>query len=278
MNFLFWSLIIFVTCVSLISFSISSYPLVYADSDEPVYITISSYLEDNIKWDGKWSFETEWKHSALKDISLGNDTLTSYNAYLRTAHQNDYIYVMINMKTNESISNDSLDVSKINSAYVCFNSSRIDKSLSDDDYDAFCFVSNLKNNSKHILGFSDNNDIDQTILHLNKIGFIGVGGISDEFDRYDPINAHPVFEFRIPIDLIGRNNVYDFLIGVQDSDGIHHCWPCITPQNNIPTIDKWGMIISPDKSLPEFGSLTHFTIFLVMMSVVVICSNVLWKF
>ena len=57
---------------------------------EPIMITISAD-RDNVIFDGKWTFYREWKNTSLDTINFVDG-----NAFeLRTAHQGNFIYVMI---------------------------------------------------------------------------------------------------------------------------------------------------------------------------------------
>ncbi len=51
-------------------------------------ITKSDNMNDVI-FDGKWTFYEEWKASALEIISTENGSI-----YLRTAHQDNFIYIL----------------------------------------------------------------------------------------------------------------------------------------------------------------------------------------
>jgi len=90
----------------------------------------------------------------------------------------------------------------------------------------------------------------------NPDGFIGVSTISDSNDRYTP-TPHPSYEFKIPINLVGRESVYGFYFLVYDG---HTKKSYTYPQNldsdnfiKVPNPSMWGEIYSPDKSLPEFS-------------------------
>ena len=62
-----------------------------AFADDPIKITISHTMNDAI-FDGEWSFKQEWKTSALDEFRFnGNDLI------LRTAHQDDYMFVLIDV-------------------------------------------------------------------------------------------------------------------------------------------------------------------------------------
>ena len=91
-------------------------------------------------------------------------------------------------------------------------------------------------------------------LIKNPEGFVGIGGISDENDRYSKI-PHTTYEYKIPIDFFGRSNVYGFYVYVLDHDSEKvYTFPANILEDNqkIPPTEKWGQIISPDKTLPEF--------------------------
>ena len=62
-----------------------------AFADDPIKITISDTLDDVI-FDGAWSFGHEWKASTLDEFRFNDDDLV-----LRTAHQDDYMYVLIDV-------------------------------------------------------------------------------------------------------------------------------------------------------------------------------------
>ncbi len=87
----------------------------------------------------------------------------------------------------------------------------------------------------------------------NHKDLIAVGGTSDENDRYTPV-PHPTYEFRIPIELLERTNTYGIYLQVFDhSNATTYSWPSEIDSNDyIPSPAKWGIIYSPDKSLPEY--------------------------
>ncbi len=88
----------------------------------------------------------------------------------------------------------------------------------------------------------------------NPIGFIGIGGVSDQNDRYTQ-TPHSSYEFKIPIELFGRSDNYGFYVTIYDeSSGKFYSLPNVNPQKplKIPSPVMWGDIISPDKSIPEF--------------------------
>src|SRR5207245_6369744 len=132
---------------------------------EGIPITISGTM-NKVSFDGKWSFATEWKESTLTQIDTGAEPI-----YLRTAHQGDYIYVLIDAVE------DTHFVKGSDSAIVCIDGS---------------------NDKEKIPNTSD---------------FIGISSVSDQNDRYSTV-PHASYEFRIPIILFGRSDVYGFYTSV----------------------------------------------------------------
>ena len=56
---------------------------------EEILIT-KSFDINKIIFDGIWTFDTEWKHSSLEQIHTKNGPI-----YIRTAHQDEFVYVMV---------------------------------------------------------------------------------------------------------------------------------------------------------------------------------------
>lgn len=213
---------------------------VYAESNQ-ILITISDTMEE-IDFDGKWSFSTEWKESSLNTYNDGT-------VILRTAHQGDFIYVLI-----EDLSDDT-PTKKIDYAIVCIDGSNNKSSLPDDN--DYCFMGVLGNK----IGFTYNGySPSQLNGNFRKIPndpeTIIIGSESDENNRYSKV-IHPSYEFKIPIKLVERKNVYGFYFST--FDGNQHKlfqWPQSVNSDNpyhIPSPSTWGEIISPDKSIPEFN-------------------------
>lgn len=214
-------------------FSSSSYS--FAQESELIPITFSGTME-KIKFDGRWSFEREWKASTLSEISY-NDT----GIILRSAHQNEFIYVLV-----DSITEPSLDNLQDN-AMICFAS----KSKMESHNDDYCFVA--------ILGKSTGITLKNSDLGLEQIPshaqLIAIGNSSDINDRYTGM-PHPSYEFRIPVDLFGRSDRYGFFLSIYDANKTKfYNWPTNltrTDVSSVPDSSYWGEIYSPDKSLPEF--------------------------
>jgi hypothetical protein len=208
----------------------------YASTD-PILITQSTGLHDVI-FDGKWTNEIEWKPSSHNLLSYDDST----TIHLRTAHQENFIYIFV-----DPIKDLTLD-KNLDEATICFDAKN-NKSLIPDTND-FCF-SVLLNESQGILKQGNSNGNYEII---NEVEFIAISDISDENDRYSKI-LHPSYEFRIPIELLGRSDNYGFYLSVYDASlDKFYSWPeNITRESSskIPSPSEWGDIISPDKSLPE---------------------------
>jgi len=226
------SIIVGITCCFFVV--VFTAPLAFAESNIP--ITKSDSM-DKVVFDGKWTFPKEWKQSSFNNILVPSEIV------IRTAHQDNYIYVMLDAVTDTTIDN-----SKDN-AMVCFDA-KSDQSEKPDSND-FCFKILLGSNKAFTLQGSDSGEFKPVGNHED---LIAVGGTSDENDRYSRI-PHPTYEFRIPIEFLERTDTYGIYIQVFDySDSTTYSWPSeiIIENPEIPSPAKWGIIFSPDKSLPEY--------------------------
>jgi len=216
---------------------------VFASQTDPILITISPDMEEVI-FDGKWTFFTEWKPSSLTKVSFDDKQII-----LRTAHFENFIYVFV-----DPINDLTLD-EKMDEATICLDGKN-NKSETH-DIDDFCFSVLLGNNEGSIL---QGNLIDESTTSMHKISnpddFIAISTISDENDRYTK-NPHPSYEFKIPIELLERSDNYGFYLSVYDASlDKFYSWPKNSTRENssdIPSPSKWGDIVSPDKSLPELN-------------------------
>ena len=103
---------------------------------------------------------------------------------------------------------------------------------------------------------------------------IASSGISNKYDRYSQI-PHMSYEFIIPIELIGRDNVYDFFVQVYDGDLEQtYSWPKGIEEKHpsIPSTDNWGKMVSPDKTIPEFG--IPMTILMITITSIIISTKI----
>lgn len=214
----------------------------YSDSQQ-VLITKSGSM-DKIIFDGKWSYTEEWKESSDNAFSYNNGT----EIQLRTAHQDDFIYIFVDDVSNNHFEKGS------DEATVCFDMN--DKKPTIANSNDYCFMDILGGDNSFILqGGSPLASMDNFKKIENPLGFIGIGAVSDQNDRYSII-PHPSYEFRIPINLIGRSDHYGFYLGVYNTHSNKvYSWPQNVTADSfliIPSPSKWGDLISPDASLPEF--------------------------
>jgi len=225
------------------------FPMTFAYADNIIPITFSSGME-KIQFDGKWSNELEWKPTSLYELYTNNGTI-----YLRTAHQDNFIYMMIDVlpDTDPLLGKDS--------ATVCFDTQNDKTEFPNaDDY---CFVSNLGKTNGIIL---QGNSSKYSEIK-NTFGFIGVAAISDNNDRYSKI-PHVSYEYKIPIELVGRSNNYGYFFSINDEENNQYYWPSNSTDNFIYYPNKWGNLVSPDNSLPEFEIVSMVLIFGVTVTLV----------
>ncbi len=207
-----------------------------AFSDEPIKISISSTFDDVI-FDGEWSFIEEWKASSLDEFRFDDDDLV-----LRTAHQDGFMYVLIDVLGD--MTNDRM----ADRAIVCFDSKETSKMADESDW---CYVATRGSKNGHTLnGGSPAYQTSHFNIKKNHPDFIAIGGTSGENDRYVK-TPHAAYEFKIPLEQIGFENDYGFFMQVFDGDVVmtypnEHSGKY--PQK-IPSPKEWGLIISPDRSI-----------------------------
>jgi len=215
-------------------------PVHFVFADE-ILITKSGGM-DKIIFDGKMTSGSEWSRSS-ENIIHNSPTI-----YLRSAHQEENVYFMIN-----SIGDTTYD-SGFDKAIICFDSEN-NKSVYLDSND-YCFISSLGDNSGIVLQEGSNDNAKNHFSSLVLNSFQTSSGFSDENDRYSS-KSYVGYEFKIPTDIIGRNHTYGFFIAVYDhSNEKIVTWPNgieMDNINNIPSPSMWGALVSPDKSLPEFS-------------------------
>ncbi len=208
---------------------------------EEIMITHSTDRDD-VVFDGKWTFFTEWKKTSQTKIVYEDNSLIQ----LRVAHYEDFIYVFIDVVRDTTLDRIS------DRAMICIDGDNDKTVISNrDDY---CFGMGLNSKNPFVLQGGSNIP---TKSYFKKIqspdSFIGISATSDNEDRYSQI-PHPSYEFKIPIELFGRSDNYGFYMQVYDSHkNQFYSWPQHIEINNykIPSPSLWGTIISPDKSLPE---------------------------
>jgi len=207
---------------------------------EPIMITKSPNM-DQVTFDGIWTHETEWKKSSLNSITTDQGTI-----YLRTAHQGNFVYVFLDVTVDTHLDKD------VDKAVICFDTEN-DKNEFADSND-YCFTAILGENVGSTLQ-GESSLVANNFQNIPNVeGFIGIGAVSDENDRYSII-PHASYEFKIPTDLIGRSDNYGYYVGIYDDfTKTTYSWPSeiVLDEFKIPSPKLWGEIISPDKSLPEF--------------------------
>jgi len=225
----------FVFCIFILIFGM---PLASAQS---LPITISDAME-NVIFDGKWTNYLEWKQSSLERLYQESNVTSSY---IRTAHLDNFIYILLDVVADKTIDNNQ------DEAAVCFDA-KTDQNILPDQND-YCFVINLGSDKPVTLQGTSNSEGFKVIE--NHVDLIAVGQSSDENDRYSKI-PHASYEFRIPIELLERTDHYGFYVQVFDfTDSKIYTWPPginLESNSEIPSPSKWGLIYSPDKSLPEY--------------------------
>ncbi len=256
---LFYILVFLCTLFFTPSYFLNSY------AEEPILISISSGLEDII-FDGKWSYRSEWKNSSYNLLNFEDST----KIHLRTAHQENFIYIHINVET-DTVINKGID-----SAIVCFDTNN-DKTVisSSDDY---CFSIAVDRKTPFTY---QGGSISAINGHFKKIpnhkDFIAVGSASDKYDRYHK-TPHVSYEFKIPLEVLGRSNNYGFYISVFDGySQNHYSWPYDIKKQSLTSISspsQWGNLVSPDNSLPEF----NFSILLYFLIPLMVIFTIITKF
>ena len=224
---------------------------------EPVILISISDAMNKLTLDGKWTHKAEWKHSSLNEINYEDGN----KIYFRSAHQENFIYFLIDF-----VSDTSIDIDNDN-AVICLEPRNNATSVVDSN--VYCFMTTLGNDTPIILqGDSTTHDGFKQILSVEDL-FV-LGNVSSDGDRYSSI-PHTTYEFKIPTDLVGRYSEYGFYYSVYEKNSDKYfTWPHgiqTEDQQQILNSSQWGTIVSPDKSLPEF----NFSImFLILIPAIVI--------
>jgi hypothetical protein len=214
------------------------------DNTGPTILITKSDTVENAIFDGKWTNESEWKQSSWDIIKFQRMDAV----HLRSAHQGDFIYILLDVVADQSIDNIS------DKALVCIDSKNDKTNIpGDDDY---CFQASLNTEQGFVYQGGSTLALNGYFKKIsNTDGFIGVGDKSDQNDKYSNI-PHTSYEFKIPLELFGRSDIYGFYVYVYDaSKSQYYTWPGeVIPSSSfdVPSPSKWGIIVSPDKSIPEF--------------------------
>ena len=238
----------------LFSFLIFQIFFQYSYAEDPILISVSPSMGQVI-FDGKWTDSFEWKQSSYNRLSFNDDSVI----HLRTAHQENFIYIQINFESDKNIDQG------YDSAMVCFDTKN-DKTIipQSDDY---CFSTILDLEKSSTYQGNNNSSIANSFSQIpNHKNFVAIGTASDKYDRYNQI-PHTSYEFKIPLDVLKRSDNYGFFISVFDNHTQnHYLWPySIENSNSFSSPSQWGDLVSPDKSLPEFNSSILFSILILVM-------------
>jgi len=201
----------------------------------PITKSVDMY---KVVFDGKWTFYEEWKPTSLDYMGESGDI------YIRSAHQENFIYILLDVVLDTTIDKNQ------DFAMICFDTKN-DQSAKPDAND-YCFKAPL--GSDKSFTFQGSEESDELEIIENHVDLIAVGATSDENDRYSKV-PHASYEFRIPVELLERTDSYGFYIEVYDNSKTKtYTWPSAIKSENsdTPSPATWGIIYSPDKSLPEY--------------------------
>lgn len=215
---------------------------------DTIPITIAVNL-DKIIFDGKWSFGEEWKQSSLDQLVYPADEM---RILLRTAHQEGFLYVHVDVLNDNTIGKGSDNV------LICVDGKNNKNIIPDSD--DYCFLISLNRYYSFTFQggglFGYNGNFQKIDNHEN---VIIVSSVSDKNNRYNKI-LHPSYEFKIPLDIFERNNEYGFYVSVFDSANYNfYSWPYDVERKHllyIPSPSMWGTIYSPDNSMSKSLSIT----------------------
>ena len=210
---------------------------------EQIFTTFGQ-SSDGIIFDGKWSYLKEWKPTTEDVIGFNDGGKIS----IKTGHDRNNLYVLLDFISERSFAK-----------FADFGMVCIDSNFGKENYpqkDDYCFVVSLGSKNPITLEggspLAKNNYFTKIKNHPD---LIAVGGISDKNDRYTPV-SHTTYEFKIPIEIFGASDMYGFYVAVYDANANKtYSWPqnIVTETYPfVPSPSKWGELISPDKSLPEF--------------------------
>ncbi len=245
------------------------------DGEKNILITKSNSMKE-VNFDGKWTFYQEWKQTSWNPIRYDENIVF----HLRTAHQGNFIYVLIDTisDSNKNIGSDK--------ATVCIDSKNNKSEFFDSD--DYCFIVQLEErNFIDILLNKQNNFILQgdsqskSFEELEKIKvkeFVGIGTMSDKEDKYSAV-SHTSYEFKIPVELVGRSDNYGFYVNVFDaSSNVVYSWPedIKLKRFDIPIPSLWGNLISPDKSLLENSENESIDFFVMLFFIILVISTVIF--
>lgn len=224
---------------------------------EQIFIA-SSEQAHKIIFDGAWTFHDEWKWASETIMDFNGE----HHMAIKTTHDYENLYILIDFFSDRSIQKFA------DRGTVCVDNN-VETTEKKPDKNTYCFLITLGSDRPVTL---------QGGTLLSKTGFmkkvenhpklIAIGGVSSKDDRYSGI-PHAIYEFKIPLEIFGRSNIYGFYVSAFDAKtGKEYSWPSnagVDSYSFTQTPDKWGQIVSPDKSIPEF----NFPI-LILLSIIIV--------
>ena len=210
--------------------------------EEPVIITLSD-IKKKFVLDGKWTTDIEWKTSSYNGWLFDDGS----GIVFRSAHQENYLYFLVDYISDRTIDTNT------DRAMICLEGNNEKNIVAQQN--AYCFIAVMNKNNPITLQGGGISSLSGNFNQIFVEDVMTKGAVSDHKDRYSQV-PHASYEFKIPTELIGRYSEYGLYISVYDYDADRfNSWPRnIEHENNftIPSPSDWGIMISPDKSLPEF--------------------------
>jgi len=226
---------------------------------EEIWITFSEQTNEIIL-DGIWTDRTEWKTSSEDVIIIDDDNRFA----IRSAHDRNNIFLLIDFITDQKISNSDKMI-------LCIGPANLDSEINVKEY---CFTLKFNSNNLNIIELQKNEQKINYVEVKNELDVEAKSGVSNLHNRYSKI-PHTSYELKIPVDKIGRDNVYNFYLKLYDADtNRYFTWPNNMEKDNsdIPLIEKWGKLVSPDKTIPEFG--IPMTILMITITSIIISTKI----
>lgn len=202
-------------------------------------IALTSNLDD-VDFDGIWSYETEWKPGSVTKVKSDTSDFV-----IKYAHDYENLFIFVSVVSDITPSRIS------DKAIICIDSKNDGGNVPKKD--DFCFMAKIGSDEPITLRgggqIATQGFFEKIPSHPE---LIAIGGTSGPWDRYSK-TPHSSYEFKIPLEIIGRSDSYGFFILIHDS-GDYFGWPNVKLENYpfIPEPNKWGQLVSPDKSIPEF--------------------------
>ena len=233
------------TAILGIFFAISIIPSISALEENGVIEM--PYTENIPTIDGKWTSPDEWD-----DAYLHTDTNDDGTFYVLTKHDRDYIYLMF----------DKVDLLNLN--YDLKVTTDIEKKIFVNDFTKICFDTEndggyeIKNDDfcfiAHATGEQDKLKSGTTYKKGDNIlklpsGLQSKVKFSSENDPYESGRDHIIYEIRVPISFLHKNDVYGFKYDMMNHNNekfAMHSWPTDAEVGEPAT---WGALVDPENKV-----------------------------